>query len=834
MSLTDKIRSAIETQIQADLMAGETAPTGIDSPDATTGGYSPINGKLIGDPSSSIAIAPPYDIYYAHWRSQYRYAVCNDLKNGCLPIPITIAGSTCRGVLMFAGQSVTGPRGQIIPPSNAHNLLGSFFENSSSTPPDPNGGLDILNSSVMSFPATGNTSYLSPNATTSSDVATCIFPGDFVSFAQNIADFAAGSIYNSGSVAHVYSSSVQEGSSGGSADSGCIWDKNALQFTTSLRLYFRVNFAVKGNGFAVALADGATNLAPDDSSRSSGQIMCGAPISGSLGYAGPPPALPGSSAGINSPKIGIEFDTHFDSATNDPQADHAAFLFWGTGTDNVPSGTDTGNDDATHYVGTGGTAITGATWAGGIATLTTSAPHGLVVSPTPSVLVSGVTPSAYNGTYVATVLNSTQFQVSIANNPGTFVSTGMVKPISAGAGPRNPRVATAIREAATNTNLAIVSAIYPGVPSTGNQVVIQTAGTNRMVNGDTVYIYGVDDSLYNGFQTIATCDPLTVFLVQKRRYFCYVPNTPPSSAAPSVANATVVQGTEISSLNWSNSGGGAATATSPNPLPFHSTSANLTATIFGVTPSAYDITPLTIAPLSSPNFSYSVPAPNPGSFSTEKPAGMFLLGSPASPAQAYFNYLSIPTSGPGTPFYVRLDITRSYDSANNVAVLNLKAYISDFNNLPTDGCSSAAFQNMTDDLAKLCPSRKVTLQQDSIPVNAIGSGFISLIPTPPVPPQTTTLVTATTSSALGIVSGTKVTISGVTPAAYNGTYTVTVTGSNTFTYSLNNNPGINGSGGGIQIQPLSTYYIGFTNSRGSSSPAEDQSVTIDQLILRSQ
>ena len=832
-SLTDKIRSAIETQIQADLIAGATGPTtNIDIPDTATGGYSstPTYGKLIGDPSSSIAIASPYDIFYTHWRSQYRYAICSSLT-GCM----NIADNTCRGVLMFAGQSVSEPRGQIIPPSNAHNLLSSFFENSSSTPPDPNGGLDILNSSVMSFPATGNTSYLSPNTTPSSDVATCIFPGDFVTFAQNIADFAAGSTYNSGSVAHVYSSSILEGSSGGGADSGCIWDKNALQFTKSLRLYFRVNFAVKGNGFTMTLADGATNLAPDNISRSSGQIMCGTADSGSLGYAGIPPS--GSTAGINSPKLGIEFDTHFDSNRNDPHADHAAFLFWGTGTDNVPSGIDTGNDDATHYVGTGGMAITGATWSGGIATLTTSAPHGLVVSPTPTVLVSGVTPNAYNGTYAATVLNSTQFQVSIANNPGTFVSAGMVKPISAGVGPRNPRVATAIREAATNSNLAIVSAIYPGVPSTGNQVVIQTAGANRLVNGDTVYIYGVDDPLYNGIQQVVTCDPLTppsVFIAPKRRYFCYVPNTPPSAAAPSVTNATVVQGTEISSLNWSNSGGGAATATSPNPLPFHSTSASLTATIFGVTPSAYDITPLTIAPLSSPNFSYSFLAPSPGSFSTENPSGMFLLGSPASPAQAYFNYLSIPTSGPGTPFYVRLDITRSYDSTNNVAVLNLKAYISDFNNLPAAGCSSAAFQNMTDDLATLCPSRKATLQQDSIPVNAIGSGFISLIPTPPVPPQTTTLVTATTSSALGVVSGTKVTISGVTPALYNGTYTVTVTGPNTYTYSLNNNPGINGSGGGIQIQPLSTYYIGFTNSRGSSSPAEDQSVTIDQLILRSQ
>lgn len=52
-------------------------------------------------------------------------------------------------------------------------------------------------------------------------------------------------------------------------------------------------------------------------------------------------------------------------------------------------------------------------------------------------------------------------------------------------------------------------------------------------------------------------------------------------------------------------------------------------------------------------------------------------------------------------------------------------------------------------------------------------------------------VTATTTSPHGITTGQslKATIAGCTPSGYNGTYTVTATGANTFTYPLVSNPG---------------------------------------------
>jgi len=57
----------------------------------------------------------------------------------------------------------------------------------------------------------------------------------------------------------------------------------------------------------------------------------------------------------------------------------------------------------------------------------------------------------------------------------------------------------------------------------------------------------------------------------------------------------------------------------------------------------------------------------------------------------------------------------------------------------------------------------------------------------------TTTATLTTAIAHGLLTGNKVTISGASPAAYNGTYTITVTGANTFTYTMASNPGGNAS-----------------------------------------
>lgn len=69
-------------------------------------------------------------------------------------------------------------------------------------------------------------------------------------------------------------------------------------------------------------------------------------------------------------------------------------------------------------------AVTGASWSGGVATLTfsTSFPF----QPRATVVVSGVSPSGYNGTHVLTAGGSGSISYAIASDPGAYVSGGTI------------------------------------------------------------------------------------------------------------------------------------------------------------------------------------------------------------------------------------------------------------------------------------------------------------------------------------------------------------------------------------------------------------------------
>lgn len=73
--------------------------------------------------------------------------------------------------------------------------------------------------------------------------------------------------------------------------------------------------------------------------------------------------------------------------------------------------------------------ITGATWSGGFATYTTSAPHTLAVADKD--VISGITPSGWNTTaIVSAVGSSTTFSVPMAVDPGAYTSGGQSSRIS--------------------------------------------------------------------------------------------------------------------------------------------------------------------------------------------------------------------------------------------------------------------------------------------------------------------------------------------------------------------------------------------------------------------
>lgn len=948
--LADEIKAVLEKKIQDDLVAGTTT----NSQPLNTGSFSQL-GKQIGTLPTTLTLNDgSYTNYYDNWSGGYRQAVCSTLASPCL----TVAGTACRGALMFSGRGNGGR-----PRTGAEHVfstanLDAYFEAAS--------GREILNSLATTF--AGNTAYTEtspacaqPAACTeaekaarrSLDVGTCLFPGEFKSFAQDIAAFATGVTYSG-----TQSVSVDSGAktvtlgdtTGGGPSSGCVWHATPLALSTSMRLYFRLQFTTKGDGFTLALADGATNLAPNYWPRP--QIMCGAADSASLGYAGSPT---GATPGIQKPKLGIEFDTLYSASRNDPPGDHMALLYWGTANDSDAS------DDNTHYIGIGSLAVTNAAWAAGTATLTTATDHGLAdnqvvqvsgISPagynatatitahtantlsftlasnpgayvsagqvklisnsigvsnaawsggtatltTPSgnglaasqviqvsgvaptgyngtvtvtaqtpttvsyalvgdpgafvqssgrvellantfsatnaswasgtatvttssahgfavdqvVRISGITPGGYNGTVNVTGRTATTFSYALASNPGSFSSAGQVKAVPAGSAPRNPRVATATRNAPVNVVASDTDPISGTTRTTSwssfsFRTSIVTATDHGLVVGDQVVVSGVNPPAYNG-----TFKVTSVTTSRPYRFRYSMASDPGTYLSGGTANK--VMGAELSSLIW-------APATAATTPVAHLLSNLQNITTFGMTPSGYGTT-ANLTFVDSKNFTFPL-ATNPGgSFSTETPAGMVRV-----PGDNHFSTCTSPCKGfpTATTIYVRVDLNRRYDSTNHLAVLDMKAYAGDLFPLG-DACTPALMQDLSRDLSALCPNRGVTLQQDSTPINALAT--ISSAS------WSAGTVTVTTAAPHGLVSGARVTISGATPITYNGTFQITVTGANTFTYAIATNPGTHVSGG--DIEPLSSFYLGFTNGRGSSNAGENQSITIYNLLMRSQ
>lgn len=88
-------------------------------------------------------------------------------------------------------------------------------------------------------------------------------------------------------------------------------------------------------------------------------------------------------------------------------------------------------------------------------------------------------------------------------------------------------------------------------------------------------------------------------------------------------------------------------------------------------------------------------------------------------------------------------------------------------------------------------------------------------------------VTGATSVALSAPVGSTLTLSiaGTVPLAYNGTYSAVVTGTNTFVYALQNNPGVTtqvGTYGTVFFSTLRTRYNLLAFSAGAISSSSDQ------------
>lgn len=65
------------------------------------------------------------------------------------------------------------------------------------------------------------------------------------------------------------------------------------------------------------------------------------------------------------------------------------------------------------------------TWSGSVVTVTTTAPHGFTISDVIPITISGVTPTAYNGTYNCTITGASTFTYALVSNPGSETIPGV-------------------------------------------------------------------------------------------------------------------------------------------------------------------------------------------------------------------------------------------------------------------------------------------------------------------------------------------------------------------------------------------------------------------------
>jgi hypothetical protein len=846
--LSNEIRAVLEQRIQNDIVAGTTT-----SLPANTPSYTQFGGKSIGDLGSVTPLfVSSYDNYASNWSNQYRQVACSPLSTACL----TLNGVACRGALMFGGRNVNGqPRTSAQQVSSTPNL-NYYFEAGS--------GREILNSAATGFVGSAAYTAAAPGA----DVATCLFSGSFLSFAQDISSFAGGTAAAFGGSAPVAAvdtaaKTVALGnttSGTGSSRSGCVWYPTPIEFGSMLRLYFRYTVnntgsGLRGPGFALALADAGTN-----NPASSSPILCGATDGARMGYAGAPPSGtatrlgipqfvsatswsgglatvttltnhgfstgdsitisgvtpsgyngtytitvlsttqfsyllatdPGTSqAGIRPPKMGIEFDTHQDSGQVDPSADHFAYIFWGSAADSSPSGP--GNDDNTHYAGvigsgaeplnprkTSGTVptatpvalLSAASWAGGTVTATSLGPHGFASGN--NVYVADVTATNYQGTYAVTATDATHFTYPLAANPGTYLQGSS----------------------------ATLTATTSSASWAGGVVTMNTSAAHGLVPGDYVSVTGISPVGYNGVYVVATTPSVTSLT--------YALASNPGAYS---SGGNITRTLSITSANWS---AGSATVTTSAA---HGLVSGQYVNIANIAPSGYDGT-YAVTVVDATHFTYALAADPGGSY----PAA----SSPTGFATVKSSDADLPYSGT-IPFaaaiHVRLDISRSYDTTTKKSTYTLRTYVTDrFAN-----CTLTDYLNLARDLSTLC-GQSPTIGQDGVVVSDISTPANI---TAASWSTSTRLVTVTTSAAHGLVSGQSVNISGVAPAAYNGSYKATVLNATQFTFPLASDPTAYSAGGTVAAQALSAVYFGFTSARGTSSN-DNQNVVISNLILRSE
>ena len=76
----------------------------------------------------------------------------------------------------------------------------------------------------------------------------------------------------------------------------------------------------------------------------------------------------------------------------------------------------------------GALAISGITWLGSVATVTTASPHGFTVDDVLPLTIAGAVPAGYNGTFDCTITGASTFTYALASDPGSETTPGVYTP----------------------------------------------------------------------------------------------------------------------------------------------------------------------------------------------------------------------------------------------------------------------------------------------------------------------------------------------------------------------------------------------------------------------
>ena len=433
------------------------------------------------------------------------------------------------------------------------------------------------------------------------------------------------------------------------------------------------------------------------------------------------------------------------------------------------------NITANNSTGNGGTVSGPGLVNSTTATATVPSTAGFVAGTT-SVTISGATPSAFNGTYtVASVPSATTFTYIVASAQG---------------------LATAPGSAATNTNTATA------VTSTAHGLAV----------GGSFTIYGASPTNYNGTFTIVS----VINIINTNSFTYTVTGTPSANTASGVYLVR----------------GGSTTAFASTSVA-HGFLVSQTVQISATSPSVWNGSYVLVT-ASGNNFSFTTPTVLPtvttlGTASTSTlatvtatvPSHGFSTGDSvivegAAPAGFNGTWTIVVTgtntftystgsalAAPTTPGTVRPVVAKAY------ATVAAHGYVTG-DQIVIAGATPAAY-NGTFTITTV-DSNNFTYSPTSTP----GGANTSL--------SVTSSIRSTTATAVafnhGYTNGQTVTIAGATPSAFNGSFTITVVNTSTFTYTLGSAQGdatgsivavSSGSSAAALVNPLINWVRGQDN-----------------------